>query len=163
MQFHIVARLTPFDYLVETRYIHNIRQSVTIPSSFKSHATRSLAPYFDSFPLPSFTFAAQHSSLSEALQFALLQMYRSYCCLADDRNNFTQIVTSTSFSGIYDAISEVNTHLSVPEKLWATWYAWWRNDTLATGMSFLPQRNSTITQRSLIPRIVTHTLLRNKS
>jgi hypothetical protein len=66
-------------------------------------------------------------------------MYFSYCCLgdSDDRNNFTQIVTSTSFSGIYDAISEVNTHLSVPEKLWATWYAWWRNDTLATGMSFL--------------------------
>jgi hypothetical protein len=56
------------------------------------------------------------------------------------RNNFTQIVTSPTFSGIYDAISEVNTHLSIPEKLWATWYAWWRNDTLATG---LPQRNFT--------------------
>jgi len=49
------------------------------------------------------------------------------------RNNITQVLTSTSFSGIYNAMSEVNTHLSIPEKLWATWYAWWRNDTLATG------------------------------
>jgi len=53
-------------------------------------------------------------------------------------NNITQVLTSTSFSGIYNTISEVNTHLSIPEKLWATWYAWWRNDTLATGiMSFV--------------------------
>jgi methylsterol monooxygenase len=50
------------------------------------------------------------------------------------RNNLTQIVTSPSFVGLYHTISEVNAHLSVPEKLWATWYAWWRNDTLATGI-----------------------------
>jgi hypothetical protein len=31
-------------------------------------------------------------------------------------------------------MAEVNTHLSVPENLWAAWYAWWRNDTLATGL-----------------------------
>src|SRR5205809_6630425 len=55
--------------------------------------------------------------------------------LIELRNNITEILTSTTFSGIYEAISEVNTHLSVPEKLWATWYAWWRNDTLATGLS----------------------------
>ena len=49
------------------------------------------------------------------------------------RSNLTQIVTSQSFVGLYHTISEVNAQLSVPEKLWATWYAWWRNDTLATG------------------------------
>jgi hypothetical protein len=56
------------------------------------------------------------------------------------RNNFTQIVTSTSFNAVYNAISEVNAQLSVPEKLWAAWYAWWRNDTLATGL--FPNKNN---------------------
>jgi len=50
------------------------------------------------------------------------------------RNNFTQIVSSPSYLAVYQTISEVNAHLSIPEKLWAAWYAWWRNDTLATGI-----------------------------
>lgn len=29
-------------------------------------------------------------------------------------------------------------HLNIAERLWAAWYLWWQNDTLATGiMSFM--------------------------
>ena len=38
----------------------------------------------------------------------------------------------------YNIISEYNVHLNFFEKLWAAWYAWMQNDTLATGiMSFV--------------------------
>lgn len=35
-------------------------------------------------------------------------------------------------------MSKINVHLNIAERLWAAWYLWWQNDTLATGiMSFM--------------------------
>lgn len=42
-----------------------------------------------------------------------------------------------TYWGQYQDITKSNTHLSVAERLWVAWYAWMRNDVLATGiMSF---------------------------
>lgn len=53
--------------------------------------------------------------------------------------------TSTLFSnsqetywGHFEELSKYNVHLSIFERLWATWYVYMQNDTLATGiMSFV--------------------------
>lgn len=53
--------------------------------------------------------------------------------------------TSTLFSnsqetywGQFEELSKYNVHLSILERLWATWYVYMQNDTLATGiMSFM--------------------------
>lgn len=45
---------------------------------------------------------------------------------------------STSFAAVLQHVSELHPQLSYVEKLWAAYYAWFGNDTLATGvMSFL--------------------------
>lgn len=53
--------------------------------------------------------------------------------------------TSTLFSnsqetywGQFEELSKYNVHLSILERLWATWYVYMQNDALATGiMSFV--------------------------
>ncbi|KAK6214025.1 C-4 sterol methyl oxidase [Pestalotiopsis sp. IQ-011] len=43
-----------------------------------------------------------------------------------------------TFSGVFEEVTQNNVHLNVIERLWAAWYLWMQNDTLATGiMSFV--------------------------
>ena len=39
-----------------------------------------------------------------------------------------------TYWGQYGEISKYNVHLNVVERLWATWYAYMQNDTIATGI-----------------------------
>ncbi|TGZ82149.1 putative C-4 methylsterol oxidase [Ascodesmis nigricans] len=54
-------------------------------------------------------------------------------------SNFTTILPDTSaYWSAYDQVSALNIHLNFFEKLWAAWYQYMDNDTLATGiMSFV--------------------------
>ncbi|KAL2112881.1 hypothetical protein VUR80DRAFT_6160 [Thermomyces stellatus] len=46
--------------------------------------------------------------------------------------------TLPSYLGVLDEVSKYNVQLSTAERLWAAWYLWMQNDTLATGiMSFV--------------------------
>lgn len=39
---------------------------------------------------------------------------------------------------MFEEVSKINVHLNVVERLWAAWYVYMQNDTLATGiMSFM--------------------------
>ncbi|KAI1431496.1 C-4 sterol methyl oxidase [Xylaria sp. CBS 124048] len=43
-----------------------------------------------------------------------------------------------TFSSVFEEVSKYNVQLNVVERLWASWYLWMQNDTLATGiMSFV--------------------------
>jgi methylsterol monooxygenase len=35
---------------------------------------------------------------------------------------------------VFDEVSKLNVHLNIIERLWAAWYMWMQNDTLATGI-----------------------------
>lgn len=64
---------------------------------------------------------------------------------ADTRRALSRNTTSNLFSnsqetywGQFEELSKYNVHLNILERLWATWYVYMQNDTLATGiMSFL--------------------------
>jgi hypothetical protein len=62
------------------------------------------------------------------------------CYLICSRNS-TYIVfnpPSDTYWGQFEEISKYNLHLSLPERMWAAWYAFMQNDVLATGiMSFV--------------------------
>ncbi|EON96620.1 putative c-4 sterol methyl oxidase protein [Phaeoacremonium minimum UCRPA7] len=46
--------------------------------------------------------------------------------------------TTADFSSVFEEVSKYNVQLNVVERLWAAWYLWMQNDTLATGiMSFV--------------------------
>lgn len=46
--------------------------------------------------------------------------------------------TAADYYTVFEEVSKINVHLNIAERLWAAWYLWWQNDTLATGiMSFL--------------------------
>lgn len=46
--------------------------------------------------------------------------------------------TPADYYTVFEEVSKINVHLNIAERLWAAWYLWWQNDTLATGiMSFL--------------------------
>ncbi|KAI5848152.1 putative methylsterol monooxygenase [Tricharina praecox] len=55
------------------------------------------------------------------------------------RSNFTTILPDVNaYWNAYEQISELNVHLNIFERLWAAWYQYMENDTLATGiMSFV--------------------------
>jgi len=59
--------------------------------------------------------------------------------LSSTMSNFTTVLPDASaYWSAYERISELNLHLNVFERLWAAWYQWVDNDTLATGiMSFV--------------------------
>ncbi|KAH6688002.1 C-4 methylsterol oxidase [Plectosphaerella plurivora] len=42
--------------------------------------------------------------------------------------------TGQDYFGVYDEISKYNVQLNTLERLWAAWYLWMQNDTLATGI-----------------------------
>ncbi|KAI1119523.1 C-4 sterol methyl oxidase [Nemania sp. NC0429] len=43
-----------------------------------------------------------------------------------------------TFSSVFEEVSKYNVQLNIVERLWASWYLWMQNDTLATGiMSFV--------------------------
>lgn len=42
--------------------------------------------------------------------------------------------TQTTLFGVYDEVSKYNVQLGLAERLWASWYVWMQNDTLATGI-----------------------------
>ncbi|KAJ8125681.1 hypothetical protein O1611_g7957 [Lasiodiplodia mahajangana] len=43
-----------------------------------------------------------------------------------------------TFSSVFEEVSKYNVQLNIAERLWASWYLWMQNDTLATGiMSFV--------------------------
>jgi methylsterol monooxygenase len=45
---------------------------------------------------------------------------------------------SSSFAGVLEEVTKYNVNLNIAERLWAAWYLWMDNDTLATGiMSFV--------------------------
>lgn len=54
-------------------------------------------------------------------------------------SNFTTVLPDPSaYWAAYEQISELNVHLNIFERLWAAWYQYMDNDTLATGiMSFV--------------------------
>lgn len=42
------------------------------------------------------------------------------------------------YFSVFEEVSKINVHLNVVERLWAAWYLFMQNDTLATGiMSFM--------------------------
>lgn len=42
------------------------------------------------------------------------------------------------YFSVFEEVSKINVHLNVAERLWAAWYLYMQNDTLATGiMSFM--------------------------
>lgn len=42
------------------------------------------------------------------------------------------------YFSVFEEVSKINVHLSIVERLWAAWYLYMQNDTLATGiMSFM--------------------------
>ncbi|KAK3943830.1 methylsterol monooxygenase [Diplogelasinospora grovesii] len=46
--------------------------------------------------------------------------------------------SAASFSTVFEEVSQYNVQLNIAERLWAAWYLWMQNDTLATGiMSFI--------------------------
>lgn len=46
--------------------------------------------------------------------------------------------STASYSTVFEEVSKYNIHLNVVERLWASWYLWMQNDTIATGiMSFV--------------------------
>lgn len=46
--------------------------------------------------------------------------------------------TTAAFTSVFEEVSKYNVQLNVVERLWAAWYLWMQNDTLATGiMSFV--------------------------
>ncbi|KAI1158188.1 C-4 sterol methyl oxidase [Nemania serpens] len=43
-----------------------------------------------------------------------------------------------TFTSVFEEVSKYNVQLNIAERLWASWYLWMQNDTLATGiMSFV--------------------------
>ncbi|KAI6458768.1 hypothetical protein MCOR17_007257 [Pyricularia oryzae] len=49
----------------------------------------------------------------------------------------TALNNSHGYFDVFEEVSKYHVQLSVLERLWAAWYLWWQNDTLATGiMSF---------------------------
>ncbi|KAI0596463.1 C-4 sterol methyl oxidase [Biscogniauxia sp. FL1348] len=42
-----------------------------------------------------------------------------------------------TFSSVFEEVSKANMQLNVVERLWASWYLWMQNDTLATGIMSL--------------------------
>ncbi|PWW76532.1 putative C-4 methylsterol oxidase [Tuber magnatum] len=54
-------------------------------------------------------------------------------------SNFTTILPDPgAYWAAYEKVSQVNLHLNILERLWAAWYQYMENDTLATGiMSFI--------------------------
>ena len=51
------------------------------------------------------------------------------------RSNFTTILPDVNaYWTAYGQISELNVHLNIFERLWAAWYQYMENDTLATGL-----------------------------
>jgi hypothetical protein len=54
--------------------------------------------------------------------------------LSYHRSNFTTVLPDPSaYWAAYEQISELNVHLNIFERLWAAWYQFMDNDTLATG------------------------------
>ena len=56
------------------------------------------------------------------------------------RNTTSSLFSNSqeSYWGQFEELSKYNVHLSIFERLWATWYVYMQNDTLATGiMSFV--------------------------
>ena len=50
----------------------------------------------------------------------------------------TALNQTQAYSDVFAEVAKYNVHLNYAEKLWAAWYLWWQNDTLATGiMSFV--------------------------
>lgn len=46
--------------------------------------------------------------------------------------------STASYSTVFEEVSKYNIHLNIVERLWASWYLWMQNDTIATGiMSFV--------------------------
>ncbi|KAK4181799.1 fatty acid hydroxylase superfamily-domain-containing protein [Triangularia setosa] len=46
--------------------------------------------------------------------------------------------STVTFSTVFDEVSKATVDLNVAERLWASWYLWMQNDTIATGiMSFI--------------------------
>ncbi|KAK4204201.1 fatty acid hydroxylase superfamily-domain-containing protein [Triangularia verruculosa] len=46
--------------------------------------------------------------------------------------------STATFSNVFDEVSKAAVDLNVAERLWASWYLWMQNDTIATGiMSFV--------------------------
>ncbi|KAL2145060.1 hypothetical protein VTI28DRAFT_8160 [Corynascus sepedonium] len=46
--------------------------------------------------------------------------------------------SSASITTVFEEVSKYNVHLNIFERLWASWYLWMQNDTIATGiMSFV--------------------------
>ncbi|RGP75698.1 methylsterol monooxygenase [Fusarium longipes] len=51
---------------------------------------------------------------------------------------FASFNQTSDYFGVLEEVSKYNVQLSMVEKLWAAWYLWMQNDTLATGiMSFV--------------------------
>ncbi|KAK4193861.1 fatty acid hydroxylase superfamily-domain-containing protein [Podospora australis] len=48
------------------------------------------------------------------------------------------LASTASYATVFDEVSKYNVHLNIVERLWASWYLWMQNDTIATGiMSFV--------------------------
>jgi len=56
------------------------------------------------------------------------------------RSNFTILPDVGAYWTAYEQISELNVHLNTFERLWAAWYQYMENDTLATGSSRVAHR-----------------------
>ncbi|KAH8889845.1 C-4 sterol methyl oxidase [Thozetella sp. PMI_491] len=53
-------------------------------------------------------------------------------------STFSGLNSTASYASIFEDVSKYNIHLGYFERLWAAWYLWMQNDTLATGiMSFV--------------------------
>lgn len=63
------------------------------------------------------------------------------------RSNFTTILPDAgAYWDTYQKVAEFNVHLNMFEKLWAAWYQYMDNDTLATGVSLQPHAMALLTQ-----------------
>ncbi|KAI9822596.1 MAG: C-4 sterol methyl oxidase [Pycnora praestabilis] len=68
----------------------------------------------------------------------------------------------STFSGIFEEISQNHIHLNALEKLWVAWYAYMQNDVLATGIVFFIMHEVFYFGRSLPWMIIDHIPYFNK-